>query len=439
MGLIDYWHIARRRWLLILAVLVLCLVAAVGYARSQPKNYVATSSVYVSMATGTSVNDSYQGGLAAQQRVRSYLDLATSANVAKRTIDDLSLKMSVEELRGKITAASPPATTLIVFSVKDSTAERARDIANTVVAQFRQLIAELESIEKDAAPAARAEVVDRAELPSGPSGPQSTRLLGLGLLAGLALGGLAAFVRDRTDRTLRTSNDLEAVLATPIPGSSRSGAPVPILGIIDIGRPGAVNETRRLRTRLQRNGEATTVLLSSLSARSEPEIAMALAKSFADTGHHVVYIDADTSGHGGSQQVVGPAVPGLAGVLRGSIPVTDALTGWPEAGMTVLPLGEVDLHTVDLLASDRFAAVVAKLRTDYDHVVIQAAPVAHAADAIALAPLCEHTVAVVELGTTTTPQIRGALATFGDNPLTGAIAYSKLGTGLQRLVGRLRI
>ncbi|MFI7667143.1 Wzz/FepE/Etk N-terminal domain-containing protein [Nocardia sp. NPDC049526] len=439
MGLIDYWHIARRRWMLILGVLVLCLLAAVGYARSQPTNYVATSSVYISMATGTSVNDSYQGGLAAQQRVRSYLDLATSANVAKRTIDDLSLKMSVDELRGKITAASPPATTLIVFAIKDSSPERARDIANTVVAQFRQLIAELESIEKDAAPAARAEVVDRAELPSGASGPQSTRLLALGVLAGLALGGLAAFVRDRTDRKLRTSNDLEAVLAGPIPGSTRTGAPVPILGIIDLGRPGAVEETRRLRTRLQRNGEATTVLLSSLSARSEPEIAMALAKSFADTGRHVVYIDADTSGHGGSQQIVLGAVPGLAGVLHGSLPVADALTGWPQAGVTVLPLGELDEHTPDLLASDRFAAVVAKLRTDYDHVVIQAAPVAHAADAIALAPLCEHTVAVVRLGTSTAPQIRGALATFGDNLLTGAVAYSKLGTGIERLVGRLRL
>ncbi|WP_330254624.1 Wzz/FepE/Etk N-terminal domain-containing protein [Nocardia sp. NBC_00565] len=439
MGLIDYWHIARRRWLLILGVLILCLFAAVGYSRSQPTNYVAASSVYVSMATGTSVNDSYQGGLAAQQRVRSYLDLVTSANVAKRTIDDLSLKMSVDELRGKITAASPPATTLIVVSVKDSSAERARDIANTVVAQFRQFIAELESIEQGAAPAARAEVVDRAELPSGASGPQSTRLLALGLLAGLVLGGLAAFVRDRTDRKLRTSNDLEAVLAAPIPGSAHATAPVPILGIIDIGRPGAVEETRRLRTRLQRNGEATTVLLTSLTARSEPEIAMALAKSFADTGRHVVYIDADTSGQGGSQKIVIGPTPGLAAVLAGSIPVSDALTGWPQAGVTVLPLGEADAHTADLLASDRFAAVVAKLRTDYEHVVIQAAPVAHAADAIALAPLCEHTVAVVELGSTTASQIRGALATFGDNQLTGAVAYSKLGTGLQRLAGSLRI
>jgi succinoglycan biosynthesis transport protein ExoP len=426
MGLIDYWRIARRRWLIIAGVLLLCLIAAAGYARTVPTTYVASSSMYVSMATGTSVNDSYQGGLAAQQRVRSYVDLASSATLAKRTIDDLSLELSVSDVQGKITASSPPATTMIIISVRDSTPERARDIANTVVAQFRRLVGELETIEVGAAPAARVEVVDRAELPTAASGPQTTRLLALGLLIGLALGCLAAYVRDRTDRKLRTSNDLQAVL------------PVPILAIIDSGRPGAADETRRLRTRLLRNSDATSVLLTSLSSYSEPEVALALAKSFADTGRHVVLIDADTSGEGGSRQLALDHSPGLAAVLRGSTPVTDALTGWPEAGLTVLPLGNADEQTPDLLASARFAGVIAKLRTDYDHVVVQAAPVAHAADAIALALLCEHTIAVVELSASTATQVRGALATLGDTPLTGAVAFSAPPTGLQRLVGRLR-
>ncbi|QBS45244.1 GNVR domain-containing protein [Nocardia sp. CS682] len=426
MGLSDYWHIARRRWVIIVAVLVLCFGASAGYLSTLPTTYVATSSMYVSMATGTSVNDSYQGGLAAQQRVRSYLDLATSATVAKRVIDDLGLKMSVSEVQGNIKAFSPPATTNIILTVQSSSAEGARDLANSVVAQFRRLVDELETIERDAAPAARVTVVDRAEVPAAPSGPQSTRILALGLLAGVALGCAAAFVRDRTDRTLRTSNDLAAVL------------PVPILGIIDADRPGAPDETRRLRTRLLREGESRSTLLTSFSSRSEPEVAVALAKSFADTGSKVVLIDADTSGHGSSRASAEQPSVGLATVLQGTAPISEALTACPETGLTVLPLGAADERTPDLLASDRFAAVVAKLTTDYDHVVVQAAPVAHAADAIAVAPLCDHTIAVVLLGQTSAPELRGALATFGDNKLTGAVAYSKPGNRLQRLSGRLR-
>ncbi|WP_378742132.1 GNVR domain-containing protein [Nocardia brasiliensis] len=427
MGLIDYWHIARRRWTIIAAVVVLCLAGSFGYLSTLPTTYVASSSMYVSMATGTSVNDSYQGGLAAQQRVRSYLDLATSATVAKRVIDELGLEMSVAEVQGRIKAFSPPATTNIIVTVQTSTAEGARDLANAVVAQFRRLIDELETIQRDAAPAARVTVVDRAEVPAVPSGPQGKRILALGLLAGLALGCAAAFVRDRTDRTLRTSTDLAAAL------------PVPILGIIDAGRPGAADETRRLRTRLLRDGEARTVLLTSLSSRSEPEVAVALAKSFADTGSKVVLIDADTSGNGSSSAAAPNQSAGLAAVLRGAAPVPEALTAWSQHGITVLPLGDADDRTPDLLASDRFATVLAKLRTDYDHVVVQAAPVTRAADAIALAPLCAQTIGVVLLGSTSAPELRGALATFGDNKLTGAVAYSKPGNRLQRLSGRLRL
>ncbi|QIS11945.1 GNVR domain-containing protein [Nocardia arthritidis] len=438
MGLIDYWHIARRRWVIIAVAVVLGLIGAFGYLRTTPATYTASSSMYVSMATGTSVNDSYQGGLAAQQRIRSYLDLATSATVAQRTIDDRGLKMSVGELRGKIKADSPPASTIVVISVTDATAQGARDLADAVVAQFRQLIAELETIEKNAAPAARVAVVDKAELPSGPTAPQSKRILALGLLAGLALGGLAAFVRDRTDRTLRTSTDLAAVLADPIPGGAGYRSRVPVLGVIDAGRPGAPDETRRLRTRLTRSGESDTILTTSLSGRSEPEVAAALAKSFADTGSRVVLVDADTSNRSVTKTISEPTA-GLVAVLRDAVPIAEVLTGLPGANAALLPLGEADDRTQDLLASDRFAAVLAKLRTDYDHVVVQVAPVVAAADAIAVAPLCDHTVGVVTLGATTIPQLRGALATFGDNRLSGAVAYTRPVRGLRRLIRRLRI
>ncbi|MFC9898362.1 protein tyrosine kinase [Nocardia sp. NPDC127579] len=423
MGLTDYLKIARRRWPIIIAVLALCLLAAGVYLRGQPTVYVASSSTYVSMATGTSVNDSYQGGLAAQGRVRSYLGLATSATVAQRVIDDLSIGLSVEDVRGRITASSPPATTTIIISVTDENPQLARDLANTVVAHFRQLVSELETIERAAAPAARVEVIDKAGLPTTPAGPQRTRVYLIGLLAGLALGGLAAFLRDRTDRTLRTSTELEGVL----------GADIPILGIIDEGRPGALGETRRLRTRLLRDGDAGTVLVTSLSPRSRPEVAQALAKSFADTGHTVVLVDADTTGAGSSREHTGP---GLAAVLRGSTPVPDALTAWPTAGITVLPLGAADGQTADLLASDRFAAALAQLRADFDHVLIEVAPVAQAADAITVAPHCEHTLGIIELGATSIPQLRGAVATFGADGLTGAVAYSKPGTSLNRLIGK---
>ncbi|WP_280276462.1 protein tyrosine kinase [Nocardia wallacei] len=425
MGLTDIWRITRRRWPILLVALVLCTAAAYGYQRTQPVTYTASSTCYVSMATGTSVNDSYQGGLAAQQRVRSYLELAGSETVAQRVKDQLGLRESTASLRGRIGAASPPATTVIVVTARDSTAEGARILADEVVSQFRHLIAQLETIQVDAAPAARVAVVDTARTPGGPSSPQAGRTVLLGVLAGLALGFGAAFVRDRLDRRLRGSGDLAAIL------------PAPILGIIDDGRPGAPGELRRLRTRL--GTDTTSVLLTSLSDRSQPTVTANLARTLADTGDRVVLVDADTTGQGNSGLVPVRAAAGLAELLRGSAPLDDAIAAWPDAGISVLPIGVIDSRTPDLLASERFAEIMSKLHSEFDRIVVEAAPITAAADAIALARHCDATLGVVELGRTTAPQVRGALATLGSGAaqLTGAVAFTPAGSATRNILVRL--
>ncbi|MBF6176276.1 polysaccharide biosynthesis tyrosine autokinase [Nocardia blacklockiae] len=424
MGLIDIWRIARRRWPIVLTALLLCTAAAYGYSKSQPVTYTASSSCYVSMATGTSVNDSYQGGLAAQQRVRSYLELAGSETVAQRVKDQLGLKESTASLRGRITAASPPATTVIVVSARDSTADGARVLADEVVSQFRYMIAQLETIQVDAAPAARVAVVDKAQLPTAPSSPQSSRTLLLGVFAGLVVGFAAAFARDRLDRRLRGSADLEAIL------------PVPILGIIDDGRPGAPGELRRLRTRL--GPDTAGVLLTSLSQRSQPAVAADLARTLADCGDRVVLVDADTTGQGSSGRIPVQATAGLAELLRHSTPLDDAITPWAEAGVSVLPIGVIDSRTPDLLASERFAEIMSKLHSEFDRIVVEGAPISAAADAIVLARHCDAVLGVVELGTATVPQVRGALATLGtEAKLTGAVAFTPAGGTMRDVLARL--
>jgi capsular polysaccharide biosynthesis protein len=417
MRLIDYWHIARRRWILISAITLLCVAGAAGYSSMQPTTYQSTSRLYVTMATGTSVNDVYQGGLAAQQRVTSYVNLAASSNVAQRVVDQLGLPMSAGELQGRITASFPPATALLDVTVTDSTAEGAVMLTDAVVSQFRRLIDELETIQTDAAPAARVSVVDPATDPTAINGPNSRRLLGIGLLAGLALGCLAALVKDRMDRTIRTSHELGEIL------------PVPVLAILDVGEPGAIGEARRLRTRLIQAGggdNGMTVMLTSLSARSQPEVSVMLAKAFADSGRRVVLIDADTTGSGISNDLP-VSDSGLADLLRTTSSPIDELSTCADTGISVLALGSVDDQTSDLLASERLTQIVSALRSDFDYVVIDAAPVGSAADALTLSGHCDGTVAVVEMGRSTSPQVLGALATFdqGGSRMVGAVAISK--------------
>lgn len=476
MELPDYLRIARRRWPILLAGPALGIGLAAYQVQSSPQTYTASSSVYVSMATGTSVADSYQGGLAAQQRVRSYLELVTSDTVIDRVIGQLSLDSTREELAAQVSADSPPATTMLNVYVTDEDPERARVITDEVVSQMRALIDDLETIEVTAAPAARVAVVDRAELPTEPDGGGGATLLAAGAVGGLLLGAVAAYLLERFSRRPRGVEDLEPF-------------DVPVLGFVDLGGSGETAGLRALRARVPET--ATPLLVTAVGGGHRHGFAAALAETLAAAGRRVLLIDADTTGAGTStllpvtagdwpirdtqllhrsataaghdylenatlrttkidlrsipaappadEPTTGPRVPGgLDLVLRGEARLTDTTTHWAARGITVLALGNADARTPDLIASARFTELLADAAARYDHVVVETAGPAAAGEASALAARAAGIVAVTVLGEATNRRLEQDLAalTAAGGQLTGLVAVPSPRTLLQRLTRR---
>jgi capsular polysaccharide biosynthesis protein len=395
MSLSDIGRIVLRRWLIVLLTIFACAGLAAAYAWSVPTTYTATTRLYVSMATGTSVNDSYQGGLASQQRVTSYSHVAGGVTVAERVIADLSLRTTPEELQSRISVTFPPASSLLDIAVTDSSPEGAQILADKVAAHFRKLVGEIETTTVGAAPAAEATVIDPARLPE-PNSPPVLRLLAIGLFGGIALGCLAAFVRDRLDPRLRRPEQLTGVLA------------VPVLASVPGNDADARWVFRRLRARLMSGSRARdldTMLFTSASRHSVPVVATGLAGALAATGRDVVLVDADVSRRGASARLDMLSAPGLADWLRtAGSPVDDFLRTAPD-GYVVLPLGAADEHTTDLLGSARMPDLLSELEARFDHVVVDTAPVDADSAAVALAPHCAAAVVVAELKTSSLPGV----------------------------------
>ena len=61
-------------------------------------------------------------------------------------------------------------------------------------------------------------VVRKAQVPTQADGPSTLRNTGLGLIVGLAIGLLLAFIRDSLDRRLRGSGDVHDELDLPVLG-----------------------------------------------------------------------------------------------------------------------------------------------------------------------------------------------------------------------------
>jgi capsular polysaccharide biosynthesis protein len=417
MGLVEYFHVIRRRWVIVVLAVLLCGGAAGAYASTIPTTYTATTRLYVSMATGTSVNDSYQGGLAAQQRIMSYSYLPKGINVAQRVVADLGLRMSPAELQGKISVTSPPATMLLDISVTDSTPEGARLLADKVAAQFRRLITQVETTVVGAAPAAQATVIDPAQTPTQPSSPTWWRLVTIGLLGGLAAGGLTAVARDRLDGRVRTSRQVAEVL------------PVPVLAAVPGREPETSREIGRLRMHLtssQGGPDPATLLLTSFSGRSTPGVALNLSKALARTGRRVALVDADTTGEGVSVSLGMISAPGVAECLRTPQPPFDELLRFSEEGIGLVALGAVDDCTSDQLSSTRFAELISYLKVRFDYVLVDGAPLAADASALALSSSLGRTLAVVQLGSTSVSSVRASAVSFeqSGSGLIGAVVVT---------------
>jgi len=395
MALSDFFSTLRRRWVVVAVMTVTGLGLASAYASSRSPTYTSTARLYVSMATGTSVNDSLQGALAAQQRIASYALVATGSTVAQRVVDELGLPLSAKELQGRLSATFPPATMLLDISATDSTPEQARRVAEAAAVQFSRLVGEMESTEANAAPRAKTTVIDPARTPTEPNGPGKTRFLAVGLLVGFGAGCLAALVRDRLDRTIRTPEQLARAL------------PVPVLATIPEGSPDRGSHVSILRARLlaaYSGGDRMTVLFTSFSERSAPCAAVQVAKALARSGRRVVLVDADISGGGLSQRPGSHSSPGVAEWLREEYTPLDELPR-VDAGFTLLPLGAVDGATPHLLGSEAFLDLLARLEAGFDCIVVEASPVLADGAALVLSTHCDATVAVVELGTSSTTQI----------------------------------
>lgn len=125
----------RWGWTIVLLV-VLGGVAGYGLASLQTPTYSATTSLLVTTPLSSTLID---GG----NRAETYRKLVESGPVLDRVILELGLQDDRTELADKIEATVVMNTQIIEITAKDSSAERAADIANSTARNFESQVATL--------------------------------------------------------------------------------------------------------------------------------------------------------------------------------------------------------------------------------------------------------------------------------------------------------
>ncbi|MEO7079438.1 MAG: Wzz/FepE/Etk N-terminal domain-containing protein, partial [Rhodococcus sp. (in: high G+C Gram-positive bacteria)] len=353
----DYLQILRTRWMIIVVTVAVAILGALAASLLTTPTYQSCSRVFVSTSGGSTVGESYQGNLFAQQRVASYSELVTGETLAARTIDELGLNITPAELAANVTATSTPDTVLLDTCVVDTNPGTARDIANSLGTQLTTLVRELETPEDGGAPASSVRVVEQAQESASPVSPKTTRNLALGAAVGLLLGIALAVLRDRLDNTIKTRKKLEAAANTALVGTIPYDKAFKESSIVSFGATHSVSAEgfRELRTNLQflevDHPPRVIVVTSAVPAEGKTTVAVNLALALAEAGHRVVLVEGDLRRPRVSKYLGLIGSVGLSTVLAGQADITDVLQPSSYEGLEVLASGPLPPNPSELLGS----------------------------------------------------------------------------------------
>jgi capsular exopolysaccharide synthesis family protein len=285
-----------------------------------------------------------------------------------------------------------------------------------------------------------------ALVPERPLRPDLRVNLVLGAAVGLFLGLVAVLLGENLDTSIGTIEDVERFVELPVLAvvpHIRVGAEPFFFGL---GRPGNMDEMRRrlvmyhptqssfaeayhtLRTNLRfpiRPGARPAPVVgftSATASEGKTLTAVNFALTSAQSGLKTLFIEADLRRPFAHKLLGMPREPGLvdavmghgswSGAVKGT---SDFLFGDLKADMflkspgienfRLLPCGPSPLNPADILGSPRMERILQEVKTQFDLIVIDCAPVMLFADALLVGPRADAVVLVHKAGRTA----RGAL------------------------------
>ncbi|MDV6233166.1 polysaccharide biosynthesis tyrosine autokinase [Rhodococcus cercidiphylli] len=430
----DYFKILKARWIIIVVTVIVAILGALGASLLTTPLYESSARMFVSTSGGTSVSETYQGNLFSQQRVASYSELVTSEALAARVLDVLPLGLTPSQLAAKVKASSTPDTVLFDITVSDSSSARARDIANAMAAELINQVRELETPEGGGAPSAGVKTFQQADASASPVSPNTKRNLALGAAIGLLLGLALAVLRDRLDNTIKNRREIESISGKALVGTipfDKERKTHPAVDFQDLTQSASAEAFRELRTNLQflevDHPPRVIVVTSAIPSEGKTTTALNLAISLAEAGHHVVLVEGDLRRPRISKYMGLIGSVGLSTVLAGQAKVDEVLQPTKYEGLQAMASGPIPPNPSELLGSEASRAMLVELRSKFDYVIVDGAPLLPVTDSAVLTTHADGALLVTRYGHTKSNELSrsiGNLETIGAHVLGVVLALT---------------
>ncbi len=419
-SLANMLEVLRRRWLMMVGVVLASVAVLLASHEHKAKSYTATANVAFQSGTlsqaGLQVSPSSSGE--PQREADTEALIAHSAEVAAAAARELGVQAEPSELLSKVKVETAPNADVLNIVATASDPQYAARLANAFAEQYiafrsqsqlagvtasetslqHQIAAlpagssERVALEGDlqhlsalrAVAGGGANIIGRATPPTSPAGTGLASTIAIGLLVGLAIAFSLVFLLESLDRRVKSIEELEREYRLPalaaIPQSAfraRRAAQ----------REDLLEPYRILRSAL--DFAAVTrqldilLVTSAVAGEGKTTVAVDLAHTVALTGRRTVLIELDLRRPTFAEHFELDATRGLTTALtdRGELSelLVEPLSDAPN--LLVLPSGPLPHNPSELLGAPRLAEILAELARSESMVIIDAPPLNPVADA----------------------------------------------------------
>ncbi|ROS36168.1 polysaccharide biosynthesis tyrosine autokinase [Curtobacterium sp. PhB78] len=401
-------------WWIIAGATLIGAGASLVVTTITPPTYQSSTSYYVSVAgvTSATAGEIAQGSTAAQQKIKSYMQLAASPRVLQGVIDELDLDTTPAALASQVTTSVDTGSVIIKIAVQDDSAKASATIAERIGKSLATVVQQIEPTGADRKPSVTLEEVTPASVPTSPIAPRKAADIALGLFGGLAVGAALALLRAAVDTRIRSGEDLD--VDVPVVGdiafdTDAARQPLIIRDEVNSARSEAFRSLRTNIQFLRTSGAPTIALTSARPSEGKTTTTANLGIALSKSGIRTVIIDADLRRPNVAALMNIEGAAGLTDLLVGRVELEDVLQDWGVDGLAVLPAGTVPPNPSELIGSEAMSRVLAELASRFDVVLVDTPPVLAVTDSALVSTLVSTTLLVTAANQTKTSDVRLAI------------------------------
>lgn len=345
-----------------------------------------------------------------------YSILVTTADLLKDDYEAISQEIALDE--GGLNSIKSKITDNNELAFEYDNLKRDYEYNKQIYEAFLKQSKETDAVKTSSVQTINARVINKAVVPSSPYKPNKKLIVLIGLIIGFLLGIGMAFLIEHFDNTFKSSHDVEDKLKLPVIGmlpdiNEKLDTVTPAMQFIENSKSAFSESIRTLRTGVllsfPDNENKSILVTSTVPSEGKTTIAMNLAHSLSHLGEAIL-IEADLRRPMIKKNMGVSKKNGLTTIISGeSVYSQCIMVDKTSKNLHILPSGQIPPNPLELLSSERFDALLIKLKEKYKFVIIDCAPVMAVSDALVLSQKVDGVVFVLKNEATPSQLVESAI------------------------------